>query len=257
MVAGRIFSFWFLVFTFAAVFYYMERAKKGNLPSVRPIAGLEALDEAIGRATELGRPVFFVPGRAEINSSDAAQTLAALEILSHVAEKTAAYDTGLITAISAPNVYPVAQEVIHESYLKAGKSDAYNDDMVQFYSSEQFAFGSACLGTMMREKVAAAIMVGFFQAESLLLAEGANQAGAVSISGCTRLYQIPFFVVACDYTLIGEELFAGGAYLTKNPVKLGSMAGQDLAKLVSVIFLALGAIMETMGNHSLTKLFKK
>lgn len=257
MTAGRIFTFWFLIFTFAAVYYFMERAKKGNLPDVRPIAGLAALDEAVGRATELGRPVFFVPGRAEINSADAAQTLAALEILSHVAEKTAAYDTGLITAVAAPNTYPVAQEVVRESYLKVGKPDAYDPDMVQFLSSEQFAFGSACLGVMMREKVAAAIMVGFFQAESLLLAEGANQAGAISISGCTRLYQIPFFVVACDYTLIGEELFAGGAYLTRNPIKLGSMQGQDLAKLVSVIFVVIGAILETMGNHSLTQLFKK
>ena len=257
MIAGRVFTFWFLVFTSAAVFYFMDRAKKGNLPDVRPIAGLEALGEAIGRATELGRPVFFVPGRAEINSADSAQTLAGLEILSWVGEKTAAYDTGLITAIAAPNVYPVAQEVLRESYMKAGKPEAYNPDMVQFYSSEQFAFGSACLGTMLREKVAAAIMVGFFQAESLLLAEGANQAGAITIAGCTRLFQIPFFIVACDYTLIGEELFAGGAYLTKNPIKLGSMQGQDLAKLVSVVFLIAGALMETMGNHSLTKLFKK
>jgi len=100
-------------------------------------------------------------------------------------------------------------------------------------------------------------MMGFFQAESLLLAEGAVQAGAISIGGCTRLYQIPFFVAACDYTLIGEELYAASAILSGNPIKLGSLVGQDIIKAISAVLIVVGALLVTAGNKTLLDLFKK
>ena len=68
---------------------------------------------------------------------------------------------------------------------------------------------------------------GLFYAESLILAETGNSVGAIQIAGTSEAAQLPFFVAACDYTLIGEELFAASAYLTGEPQQLGSLKGQD------------------------------
>lgn len=57
----------FAVFLSLLVFL-MLRARVGKLPYIRRVAGLDAIEEAVGRATELGRPVFYVPGRTEINT---------------------------------------------------------------------------------------------------------------------------------------------------------------------------------------------
>jgi hypothetical protein len=100
-------------------------------------------------------------------------------------------------------------------------------------------------------------MIGEFQAESMMLAEGAAQVGAVTIAGTARTAQIPFFVAACDYTLVGEEIFAGGAYLSKDAVKIGNLAAQDWGKLVSMAIIIIGSIMVTMGNKSMINWLKK
>ena len=257
ITAGKQFVLLFFIFMCAVLVYRISGAKKGKLPYIRPIAGLAAIEEAVGRATELGTPVFYVPGRTEINTSGAAQTMAGLEILGHVAGLTAKYNTQLITAISAPNVLPVAQEIVRQAYVSAGKADEVTPEMVQFLSNEQFAFAAACLNIMSRERVGAAIMIGEFQAETMMLVEAAAQTGAITICGTSRAIQIPFFVAAADYTLIGEEMYAGGAYLTRDPNKLGSIAALDIGKIVGALLVVVGAITVTMGNKALLDFIKK
>lgn len=257
MVAGKQTTFLFFVLFLAVTVYYMWRSKSGKVPFIRRIPGLDAIEEAVGRATELGRPVFYVPGRTEINTAGAAQTIAGLEILGHVARLTARYDTELKVGIAAANVYPVAEAMVQQAYLEEGKAEKVHPEMVQFLSSEQFAFSAACLSIMANDKSASVILIGEFQAESMMLAEGAAQVGAVTIAGTSRTFQIPFFVAACDYTLIGEEMFAGGAYLSKDPIKAGNLAAQDLGKAVSVFLILLGSLMVTFGNKSMINWLKK
>jgi len=257
LIAGRIFSLAALIVTWAAVYFFIDRSKKGNVPTLRRIAGLDALDEAIGRSTEMGRPIFYSPGRGNLTSSSGADTIAGLDILGHVALAAAKYKCDVIVGISDAAVYPLAEEVVRTGYRTANVGDMFKPEMVQFLSPEQFAYAASCLGVMTREKVGAAIMMGFFQAESLLLAEGAAQVGAISIAGCSRLFQIPFFVASCDYTLIGEELLAGGAYLSGDPVQSGSLAGQDFVKLVSLVVLVVGVVARTFGSDYFVKLMAK
>ena len=255
MLTGSNFMFILLAYTTATILYRIYVARQGTLPPIRRIAGLDAIEEAVGRATELGRPVLFTPGRGGLLDNFAAQTLAGLEIMGFVARTVAKYDAKLIVTIGNQQVLPLAEQVARESYLAEGRPDAYNDEIVRFLSPAQWAYAAATLGIMHRERVASTIMVGAFWAESLMLAEGGAQVGAVQIAGTARLYQIPFFVAACDYVLIGEEMFAGGAYLGRDPVKMGSLAGQDLSKLLAIIAILVGAVLATANNEVLKNLF--
>jgi len=250
-IEGRIVVLLFLILIAASMYFYIRRAQAGDIPDVRPIAGLDVLREVVGRATEMGRPVFMTPGGGDVTDASSVETLAGLAILDEVASLTAEYDIPLRVTVRRPNIYPIAQEIVQQSYLRAGKPEAVTPEMVQFLSDVQFAWASSSLSIIRREQCAVAVLTGFFQAESLLLAEGANQVGAVVLSGAARLFQIPFFVAASDYTLIGEELLVAGAYISKNPVQLGSMAGQDIAKAVSTILVLAGAVMATLGTNVL------
>jgi len=89
--------------------------------------------------------------------------------------------------------------------------------------------------------------MGAFYAESLILAETGNSIGAIQIAGTAMPAQLPFFVAACDFTLIGEELFAASAYLSKEPRQLGSLKGQDVGKLFILFFAIAGVLLATLG----------
>jgi hypothetical protein len=233
-----------LILFSASVLYYINRARKESDLFVRKLQGLEAVDEAVGRATEMGRSVLFIPGIMDL---DEIQTIAGLSILGRVAATTAEYETQLLVPILYPLAFAAGQEVVRQAYINAGKSDAYREDMVRYIAGEQFAFAAAVNGIMMRDKPAANIFMGAFYAESLLLAETGNASGAIQIAGTANPEQLPFFIAACDYTIMGEELYAASAYLSREPLMLGSLKGQDLIKILIVITLIVGAILIALG----------
>lgn len=228
-----------------SVLFYIQKAKRGDKLFIRRIAGLEAVDEAVGRATEMGRTVLFVPG---INDMDDVQTLAGLSILRTIARKTAEYDTPLDVPVSRSLVMSAGRETVKEAYLSAGRPDAFRDDTVHYITDAQFGYVAAVDGIMVREKPAATFYMGAFFAESLILAETGNSIGAIQVAGTAMPAQLPFFVAACDYTLIGEELFAASAYLSQEPRMLGSLKGQDVGKFIAMGAIALGAVAETLAS---------
>ncbi len=226
----------------SAVIYFIETAKRGKKLFLRRIAGLEAIDEAVGRATEMGRPVLFVAGTQDM---DDVQTLAGLTILGRVSRTIAQYDSQINMPCRSSLVMTAGREMIKEAYAMAGRPDAYSDDMVHYTTDEQFGFVAAVNGIMVREKPATCFYLGAFFAESLILAETGNSIDAIQIAGTAMPAQLPFFVAACDYTLIGEELFAASAYLSNEPKQLGSLKGQDLGKVVAMAAIVIGVIAVT------------
>ena len=222
------------------IYYYIDRARSGEEIYLRTIPGLKAIEEAVGRATEMGKSVLFVPG---ISDLDQVETITGLNILGHVAEHTAKYETSLNVPVSKSIVMEAGREVCKEAYLRAGRPDLYYDDMVHYVTEEQFAYTAGVTGIMEREKPAACFYLGKFYAESLILAEAGNSIGAIQIAGTGSYTQIPFFVTACDYTLIGEEFFVASAYLSNKPELIGSIKGQDIAKLLVMIAIALTVVL--------------
>jgi hypothetical protein len=229
-----------MVIFFALVVYFIETARKGKSLFVRRIAGLDAVEEAVGRATEMGKPIVYVPGLGGV--SDIA-TIASINILGEVAKKTAQYDSALLVPNRDPIVYTVLREVVKEAYTKAGRPDAFKSDNVFFITSEQFAYAAAVDGLMVREKPATNFFLGTFWAESLILAETGASTGAIQIAGTDSVFQLPFFITACDYTLIGEELYAASAYLSREPLLLGSLKGQDYGKIIILVLVTVGSVL--------------
>ena len=225
-----------------AILLFTKWARQGKPLYLRKIPGLDAVEEAVGRATEMGRPVLFIPG---IDDLDQIETIAGISILGRVAQITAQYETPLMVPVRYPLVLAAGQEVVQQSYIHMGKGDAYDKDTVRYVAGEQFAFAATVNGYMMRERPATNIYMGAFFAESLLLAETGNAAGSIQIAGTGRPEQLPFFVAACDYTLMGEELFAASAYLSHEPVMMGGLKGQDFMKILIVILILTGVILAT------------
>jgi hypothetical protein len=228
----------------AAILYFIWSARRGKDLFIRRISGLDSMEEAIGRATEKGKPILFVPG---ISDLDDIQTIAALNILNHLAYKSAEYNTDLIVPCRFSMVLSAARETVKEAYLRAGKPDQYREENIFYVTDDQFGFVAGVDGIMVREQPAANFFLGAFWAESLILTETGFGTGAIQTAGTGQPHQIPFFVVSCDYTLIGEELFAASAYLSRDPHQLGSLKGHDFGKLLVILLILIGIAMEIAG----------
>ena len=235
-------AIWMLIFG-GFVAFFINQARSGKKLWVRKIAGLVAIDEAVGRATEMGRPVLFVAGIQDINEI---QTLAGLTVLSRVAKTAAEYGAQIEVPTCRSLVMAAARETVEAAYLAAGRPDSYQPDKIHYLTDEQFAFVAGVTGYMVRDEPAACIYMGGFYAESLILAETGNHIGAIQVAGTAMPSQLPFFVASCDYTLIGEEFFAASAYLSNDPLQIGSLKGQDWGKFVSMLVLIFGIMLVTL-----------
>jgi len=244
-VTGNEMTFIFIVISCFIIEFFIQKAKTGSKIFLRPIAGMQAMEEAVGRATEMGTSVLFVPG---ISGLDQIDTISGIIILGHVSGMTAEYETNLHVPVAVPIVMETARETCREAYIKKGRPDLFREDMVHYVTDDQFAYAAGVNGIMLREKPAAIFYQGKFFAESLILAETGNSIGAIQIAGTGSSHQIPFFVTACSYTLIGEEFYAASAYLSKKPEMIGSIKGQDYVKVMCIIFIAIVFIFSVL-NH--------
>lgn len=226
----------------AAVVGYILAARRGVPMKLRPIAGLQAVDEAVGRATEMGKPCLFVPGVQDINEM---MTVAGIVVLGRVGRTAAEYDCELLVPTSRSLVMTACRETVQSACYAAGRPEAYREDDISYLADEQFAYVAGVTRTMIDRRPAACFYFGQFYAESLFLAETGNSIGALQIAGTAETTQLPFFVAACDYTLIGEEFFAASAYLSGEPDQLGAVKGQDFGKLVAAGLILYGVLLST------------
>lgn len=228
----------------AIVLYTTYSRSSRSKFKMRRIAGLNAVEEAIGRATEMARPLLFTPGWG--GDIQRPTTIASMNILAQVAKKTAQYDCQLVYPTHDPVIMTVAQEVVKEAYIRAGYPDRYREEDISYVTSSQFGYAAAVDGMITRLKPAAIFLLGTFEAESLILAETGHSIGAIQIAGTDSTIQLSFFIVACDYTLIGEELFAASGYLSQDPSILASVRAQDIMKIGIILLLVVATIWSTL-----------
>jgi len=214
------------------------RARRGASIYIRPIPALAAMDDAVGRAAEMGRPVLYAPGLESVTSP---VTLASVGILSRVAERAARLHTRIKVPNYDPLTYPVAQEIVRRAFAKVGRADEFQPDDVAYLTSRSFTYAAAVAGMMTRERTASNFFIGHFFSEYLILAETGVATGAVQIGGTDSVAQLPFVITTCDETMIGEEVFAAAALVGDDPVSRSTIKAHDWFKILIIAFVALGA----------------
>jgi hypothetical protein len=219
-----------------------SRIKRGYHHQIRRIAGVDAVEGAVGRCAEQGKPVSFTTALTDVGPT----LIACVGVLRSVAKKVAQYKLKLFVPQYSPEAMAVVEDSVRAAYSEVGRGAHFDPNSIVFLSSEQFAFASGYMGLLHREKPGAAFLFGAFAAESLVLAEAGQQVGARQVAASVSPEQVAFFICTCDYTLIGEELFGASAYLGRDPVQVATVAAQDRFKLLLCGIIILGVICSTI-----------
>jgi len=242
---GKELGFILLIAIFA-VFALTDRlAKKGRVFKIRTLPPLQAIEEAVGRSVELGRPVHFTPGYnlGGLYTARAPQMLAGLTLLTYVARVCAQKGAEIIVTINPPEAMPIAEENVRTGFILEGKEPPQG--AVRWISTEQYAFTIGVLTTIQETNPGANFLMGSFWSEALQFAMAGNYVGAMGIAGAVG--QLPMFIAAMDYVLIGEELYAAQAYVSEDPVKIASIAGQDWNRILLIILTLTVFIASNLG----------
>lgn len=252
LVSDRVTALAVLVICLVVLYVMMiiQGEKRKKVYPIRRLAPVDAFEEAVGRAVETGRPIHYAPGSVSLRIEDTPQTLASFAILGYVAGLAAKYNCRIIVTAQHPEVYAVVVEIVREAFVAQGKADQFREDDVMYLPQLK-----AAAGVMQREHVAANFLIGSWAHESLVLVEAGAAAGAINLGGTARMDQIPFLASCCDYCLIGEEVFGAAAYITKDPIRTSTIAGQDYLKFMFLALIVVATILSTMGQTQLTKMF--
>lgn len=248
LIEGKVIGLVILVLSFVLFYILMYLARTGYNISVRTFPAIAALPEAVGRAAEMRRPIYYTTG--EFNLTDpapAAMALAGLSVLGYATQLCAEMGVKIdYFCWYGSDSLPLVEENMRNAYMMEGKPEDFDPSMIHF-QPRQPSFVAASMGYMQRERPASSIMLGMFGFDSVILGEMGNTIGAMQIGGSDRTGQLPFLAATCDYVLMGAELYAAGALIEGDPDKLGILRGEDIIKLLIVVLMMLGVLLGSIG----------
>jgi len=250
--SGEAFALMTLVLfaAFVVITYYIS--KRGKEWYMRPIEALEVIDESIGRSAEMGRPVMCLPGMSGLGNM---LTLAGLSICGEVNERAARIGVTPVNLVSAADTLMVMEAMVKNAFVSAEKGELYQPGKYVYWTgSEQFAYATYVMGTIMKEKPAAIIFVGSFLSDIMMNTETGKRVGAIEVGGCTDTTAMATMAMVCDSILIGEEIYAAAAVITKDKALAGSIAGQDWAFIVTLALMTIGVALGLAGIKLLSDL---
>jgi hypothetical protein len=235
-----------LLLIFPALFYLTSRVRVGKTGKLRPLPALEDLPESVGRSAETGQPLHVSVGVSGLGGVSTTETWAGLTLLKQLADEAAACDTPLIVTVADPTVLPLAQDILRRAYTRHGNPEGYDPTQVRMIAPNSMAYAAGVMGLMGRESLTANIMVGAFGDEYLLMGETAARQGVYQVVGAADPQVLPFVYASADETLVGEEMFAGGAYTTRLPIQIASLLVEDWARWLLIVAIVLVAIVNIL-----------
>jgi hypothetical protein len=248
-----------LLLVFIATIVVGKQLSSGKMPPIRKLPAIDALEEAVGRASEMDRPIHATTGYGRGTITDAeygSQHVAGMAVIAHLAKLSARKDAKLIVTLCPPEAIPVVDSSMRDAYVAEGKEDAYSPDMIRHYGTLQWGYTLGVLGLLAQEKPASNVMVGGWLAENLVIAESGCFLGALQIGGTMELDATPFFIATCNHVLIGQEIFAVSAYLSQDPKLVANVRVSDLSSIAISLMLIAAVLFATVRSDWLVNLLK-
>ena len=236
----------FLIVFLPILYFLGRRVQGGDFPDLRPISAFDGLQGVTARAIETGRAVHISLGQGGITGDATADSLAGLSALEYLADQSAAAGVPSIVSLADPTLLPVAQDVVRRPYGADQEEASRAVRHTRWIAPEPAAYAAGVMGILGIEAIDANVMIGYFGDEYLLMGEAADRRHVTHIGGASDPNTVPFVFATADEMLIGEEMYAAGAYLSNKPWHIGSLLAQDLMRWAIVLVIVVLVAIKTL-----------
>jgi hypothetical protein len=223
------------------------RRRSSTLASLRVIDAYERLNRSVGLAVEMGTRLHISLGRGNFFTARGGSALAGLAMLRRLAERTSVSDRPPVVTSGDASLAILSQDTLQSGYRAAGAEDQYRFTTGRLTGLTPFSYAAGALSTIHDENVSANIVIGDLGAEAALLAEASDREDTGLIAASDDLSAQSVFFATSQDPLIGEELFAAGAYVGAGPSHEASLHVQDILRWLIILALILGSLLKLVG----------
>jgi len=237
-----------IIFLVAAVLLLAFTFLRRKSPAVfRKIEAYERLNRAVGLAVEGGTRLHVSIGRGNLFTARGGSALAGLAMLRRLSERTSLSDHPPVVTSGDASLAILSQDTLQAGYRAAGAEDQYRFTTGRLTGLTPFAFAAGTIPIMRDEKVSANVIIGDLGSEAALLADAADAENADLIAASDNLSAQSVLYASSQEPLIGEELFAAGAYLGAGKSHEASLQVQDLLRWLIILAILGGAVLKFLG----------
>lgn len=216
--------------------------------SFRSIPAFTKFIRSIGTAVEQGTRVHFSLGSADIVRERTGASFVGLSAVRHITELAGASDNPPMTTSGDPALAVLAQDNLHTAYRVAGLEEQYRPDTGRMTGLTPFSYAAGTLPMIADEDVSSSFVAGGFGVEIGLITEAIERQDAFTLSAADSLPAQALVYASAKEPLIGEELFATGAYLESGRAHMASLYVQDILRWLIVLILLGGAAMKLLAG---------
>ena len=215
--------------------------------TLRKIDAYERLSRSIGLAVENGTRLHISLGRGSLFTTRGASALAGLAMLRKLTERTSLSDRPPVVTTGDASLAILAQDTLQSGYRTAGAEDQYRYSTGRLTGLTPFAYAAGTIPVTKDEQVSTNVFLGDFGSESALMADAAERDNSTLIAASDSISAQSVFYATSQDPLIGEELFAAGAYVGAGPVHEASLTVQDVLRWLIILAIIVGSAFKFLG----------
>jgi hypothetical protein len=240
----------FIIYLWQSGWGQKEQGRQFHLRSIR---GYDAAREGLSRAAETGRAIHTSPGTGGVRAggSTTASTLAGMAIVESMSRVSAITGAPVQATTNDAVAYALTENSVRRGYQRAGWSLETESGGARFVTHDDpLAYVAGAAEVVEQQRTSHSVIAGQFGPEVLFLLEAQRRSGADQIAGSSDPQGTALMYLAADQTLVGEEIFASGAYLERRKSHIASLLAQDGLRWAIIILIILGAIIANIvGNR--------
>ena len=235
-----------LIISIPVFVLFTLRARAGYRFHLRPLAAYARISQLASHATESGRAIHVALGSGRIGGEATPEAMMGLAVFDYVARHTGPHGHSAQATAADPTILASAQGILHTARSESGYPEMYTGRDVQFSGPQPFAYAAGALEAVADKEPLAIFLLGQFNAEGMWLSEAGGSRGILELGGTAEPAGAALMSLSLDEAIVGEELFAAGAYLHR-PLHLGSLAAQDFLRIVIILTILAGVAMRSLG----------
>ncbi len=237
----------FVLIFFSLIIIFAVVHRKRTDWHLRTITAYAKLERAIGLAVEAGTRIHISLGRGNISGMQGGSALVGLSVLERVARAASISDRPPVATSGDGTLGILSQDTLHSGLRAIGAESQYDSTYGQVSGLTPFSYAAGTLPVIYDEHVSACFLSGHFESEVALITDAAERSGSLTLAGSDSITAQAILYATAQEPLIGEELYAAGAFVRAGDTHLSSLRAQDVLRWTLVVIILAGAALKAVG----------